>query len=537
MIDTLISQNLVQGTGAPTRGAADQQREPEQGRGRAPDRRRRRRCCSAATSSTTPTASSTSASTARRANTAVPVKAENNWWGLRAQRRPDQHRPGDLADDQPAGAGEPGQRRAGRRRHGHHVRRGRLLPVPQRPPVGPEHRRVRVFDVPGPVNDTAPTRRRSRPTSATYHHGDKVDADRGAAATTSASSDVVFYDGPWRSAAPTASRTRSRYTLPTDVTCAAAHADRGRRRTPPARPARRRQPIDDRRRADCAEPSPTPTPDARPEPTPPRRRPSVGGRSTPTAAALAATRRQSDGLARSPHVAPPLGRQVRSTFPRQPRRSARSPRPRSPARCARPGRRRHPVAARRGHRPRRQQRREQPRVVVPRFAAEGLTPRSRAPTVAQPARARRSRQAPAARPASPHGRGLRQRLGHARRQARRQGHRRLAGPPQRDVQVTKRITLARERQAERSPDARFGGNRSCRRQRQTGGSRDAPRVLERRCSRSPRRCSSRRRRRSAPGRPGRVHRDLQYDPSIPTYNERARLAARRREPPARRRAG
>ena len=85
------------------------------------------------------------------------LKAENNWWGLRFNSA-DQPRPGDLADHQPAGAGEPGQRhrhgRDGQRRDD--LQRGRLLPVSQRAAVGSDQRRV-------PDPDRADPGRRRRP--------------------------------------------------------------------------------------------------------------------------------------------------------------------------------------------------------------------------------------------------------------------------------------------------------------------------------------------------------------------------------------
>ncbi len=126
-----ISQNLVHGAGAPTRGAATNNANLPLGAGV--------RLVGAA------------ASTAARnnildnaygvinvgldgttPNTAVPFAAENNWWGLRSTASATERRPGDLADQQPAVPGEPGQRRERRRRRGHELDRGRLLPVPQR---------------------------------------------------------------------------------------------------------------------------------------------------------------------------------------------------------------------------------------------------------------------------------------------------------------------------------------------------------------------------------------------------------------------
>ena len=83
------------------------------------------------------------------ANNGNLLKAENNWWGVRNfGTLPVTPPPADLADDQPAGAGEPGQRHGhGRDGHGRDdLQLGRLLPVPQRPAVGPDHRRVARAD-------------------------------------------------------------------------------------------------------------------------------------------------------------------------------------------------------------------------------------------------------------------------------------------------------------------------------------------------------------------------------------------------------
>ena len=175
--DTLVSQNLVQGTGAPDRAA----RRPTTRTcalaagvrliGAAP-----RSVCSATTSSTTPTACSTSGSTATTANTARPGQGREQLVGSAPSGgNADQHRPGDLADDQPAVPENPVNGAAARRRHGHHVGHGRLLPVPQRPRSRTRTRASsRSSTSPGAGQRRRPDRRRSPTDKRDLHRGETV---------------------------------------------------------------------------------------------------------------------------------------------------------------------------------------------------------------------------------------------------------------------------------------------------------------------------------------------------------------------------
>ncbi len=152
--DTLISQNLVQGTGAPMRNSTTNGATLCMGAGV-------RLIGAAATlmSKSNIVDNAYGVYNAQldgtTANTAVAGQGREQLVGpAHRQRHRRQPRPGDLAD-------QPGRTRRRRRTRStappiadgtgvEHVGRRRLLPVPQRLPVGPEHRRV-----PGP--------RRSRP--------------------------------------------------------------------------------------------------------------------------------------------------------------------------------------------------------------------------------------------------------------------------------------------------------------------------------------------------------------------------------------
>ena len=133
-----ISQNLVHGVGAPTRGAATnnanlplgagvrlRRRGRLDGRAQQHPRQRLRR----------------DQRRARRhdAEHRGPVRRREQLVGPAVDgRHAAECRSGDLADVQPAVPGEPGQRRRRPRRHGHDVDHRRLLPVPQR--VAGRHR-------------------------------------------------------------------------------------------------------------------------------------------------------------------------------------------------------------------------------------------------------------------------------------------------------------------------------------------------------------------------------------------------------------
>ena len=90
------------------------------------------------------------------ANTAVPVRAENNWWGLRAATRPTNTGPAISPTTNPPVPENPVNGAACRRPA--RLGRGRLRAVPRRPAVGPDHAASSPSTTrPGPVNDTAPT--------------------------------------------------------------------------------------------------------------------------------------------------------------------------------------------------------------------------------------------------------------------------------------------------------------------------------------------------------------------------------------------
>ena len=143
--------------------------------------------------------------------------AENNWWGVRNfGTLPVTPAAADLADREPAGAGEPGQRRAdaGRGQRADDVQRRRLLPVPQRPAVGPRHGRLARDD-----GSAAGRRRRADrgpvgPGDRGPRHGDH--AAPPPPVTTSASSACASPTAARRSEPsprrPTRSRPRSRPT-------------------------------------------------------------------------------------------------------------------------------------------------------------------------------------------------------------------------------------------------------------------------------------------------------------------------------------
>ncbi len=158
-VDTsLISQNLVNGTGAPTRNCRDQQREPDAGRGRPlrgrqddelrarhrpgrllahrPLEHRRQRLRRAEPRRRRHHGRHGQPELRRAREPRQPAQGRGQLVGSALQLA-DQPGPGDLADDQPADAGEPGQRH-GDARDGlgrDDLQLGRLLPVPQRPAV------------------------------------------------------------------------------------------------------------------------------------------------------------------------------------------------------------------------------------------------------------------------------------------------------------------------------------------------------------------------------------------------------------------
>ena len=102
---------------------------------------------------------------------AIPVKAENNWWGLRATaaRRPTPARRSRRRTNPPFPE-NPVNGAAGRRRHGHVSSDAvDFFPFRNGSQSDPNTGEFAVFDAPGPVNDAAPTvtldDRQARPTT------------------------------------------------------------------------------------------------------------------------------------------------------------------------------------------------------------------------------------------------------------------------------------------------------------------------------------------------------------------------------------
>ena len=96
------------------------------------------------------------------------LKAENNWWGLRFNSH-DQPRPGDLADDQPAGAR---RTRSTARRRSRRVSGGTtsnavdFFPYRSGPQSDPTNGQFPILTAPIPVDDAAPTVTLAGPASA-----------------------------------------------------------------------------------------------------------------------------------------------------------------------------------------------------------------------------------------------------------------------------------------------------------------------------------------------------------------------------------
>ena len=216
--ETLVSQNLVQGTLAPTRGAAANNANLSLGAGI-------RLIGGAASVLSKNNIVDNSYGVFNvgldgvTPNTAVPVRAENNWWGLR-----------------PASAG-------GGANNGPAISPTTNPPIPENPVNGaaaadpslgsdtvdffpfrngpqsdPNTGEFAVYDAPGVVNDTVPTVGLTTD-KATYHRGDT------ATLTAAAGDDfgvrvVSFYDGPWMVGRADRKPYEVEYTLPSDIACA-----------------------------------------------------------------------------------------------------------------------------------------------------------------------------------------------------------------------------------------------------------------------------------------------------------------------------
>ncbi len=296
---SLISQNLVNGTGAPTRNSDDQQRQPDDGR-RRPLRRRQDRALQQRDRPgrlLAPRDEQHRRQRVRRAQrrrrrhhrrhrqperdraavAGQPAQGREQLVGSALQLA-DQPGPGDLADHQPAGPGEPGQRhRHGRdRQRRDDLQRGRLLPVSQRAAVGSDQRPV-------PDPDRADPGRRRRPDGLAGRPGERHPRQHGharrrARATTSASSACAS-----PRARPRSGRPRRR---PTRSTCRSRPTRRATPSAPTARSRRTRsaRPRRPPRRSSCSVP-PAAQADAAPDAT------ATAGRRTPRPPDASATPR------------------------------------------------------------------------------------------------------------------------------------------------------------------------------------------------------------------------------------------------------
>ena len=222
VIDSLLSQNLVQGTGAPTRGAAANNENLNKGAGlrligAGPSQILRSNIVDNSYGAFNVGLDGTSA------NTATPLTAQNNWWGLRGASSAVNTGPAVSPTTNPPVPENPvngAASAAGSDAVSFVPFRG----GPQSDPLTGEYA---IYNAPGLVNDTAPTVGISTD-KATYHLGDE-------ATLTAAVGDdfgvrnVVFYDGPYAVGSADRKPYTVTYTLPEDIACAAAHADRGRR--------------------------------------------------------------------------------------------------------------------------------------------------------------------------------------------------------------------------------------------------------------------------------------------------------------------
>lgn len=217
--ETLVSQNLVQGTLAPTRGAAANNANLPLGAGI-----RLIGGAASVLSKNNIVDNSYGVFNVQldgvTPNTAVPVRAENNWWGLR-----------------PAG-GNPAPANTGPA-----ISPTTNPPIPENPVNGaaaadpslgsdtvdffpfrngpqsdPNTGEFAVYDAPGVVDDTVPSVGLTTD-KATYHRGDT------ATLTAAAGDDfgvrvVSFYDGPWMVGRADRKPYEVEYTLPSDIACA-----------------------------------------------------------------------------------------------------------------------------------------------------------------------------------------------------------------------------------------------------------------------------------------------------------------------------
>ena len=138
------------------------------------------------------------------ANNAVPIRAMNNWWGLRANATTNPG-PAIAPTTNPPVPENPVNSQAA----------VDFLPFRAGPQSDPNSGEFPVFNVPGPVNDTAPTVGVSTD-KATYHLGENVVLSA-AVGDDFGVKNVVFYDGPWAVGSADRKPYSVTYKLPTDI--------------------------------------------------------------------------------------------------------------------------------------------------------------------------------------------------------------------------------------------------------------------------------------------------------------------------------
>ncbi len=206
VIDTLLTQNLVQGTGAPTRGAAAGNEFLNQASGlrligAGPSQIQRSNIVD----------NSYGVFNAQldgaAANNAIPIRAMNNWWGLRANATTNPG-PAIAPTTNPPVPENPVNSQAA----------VDFLPFRAGPQSDPISGEFPVYNAPGPVNDSAPTVGVSTD-KATYHLGENVVLSA-AVGDDFGVKNVVFYDGPWAVGSADRKPYSVTYKLPTGISCA-----------------------------------------------------------------------------------------------------------------------------------------------------------------------------------------------------------------------------------------------------------------------------------------------------------------------------
>ena len=225
--DTLISQNLVQGTGAPphTTGTGSTTNAANLSLGAGV------RLIGAATSTLMRDNITDNAYgvynvmlDGTSANTTVPVKAENNWWGLRTAAVTTNNGPAisPTSGTPPVPFAPPWPENPV---NGTAIADGTgttsdavdFFPYRNGFQSDPNTGEFPVYDVPGLINDYAPSVTITTDKSS-YRHGDKV-AIQVAPTDDFGIRDVKIYDGAWQVGTVSVKPYKLTYTIPSDVTC------------------------------------------------------------------------------------------------------------------------------------------------------------------------------------------------------------------------------------------------------------------------------------------------------------------------------